>query len=167
MQNTMGQQNSIHAGKGPEKAVQDELGRFLSHVFPDFYVKEEEYTDFGRFDIRITANVGIDEYTWMNYAVLELKALTGGNKTSPFTDTLTLKKQITEGVRQAATYRKPPQPSLIAALLCYDFRAHAWKRGDTCLDHARSYAKKEKVELWRWPLFSTVKEYREYESPDP
>lgn len=153
--------------KGPEKAVQDELGRFLSHVFPGFYVKEEEDTDFGRYDIRMSANVGIDVYTWMNYAVLELKALTGGNKTPPLTNIQTIRNQINEGVRQAATYRKPPEPSLIAALLCYDFRAHAGKRGDTCLDHARKYAKEENVELWRWPLFPTVKEYREYESPDP
>lgn len=153
---------NFKAISGPEKKIQDELGKYLSYVLPLMNIKEEEYVKYGRYDIRITGNAGVDDFTIIHHAVLELKALTGGNKNPPYKDTDTLKKTISDGFTQAAKYREPPEQCIVAALACFDMRFDAAKRGDSCLDHVQTNAKKEKVMLWRRPLFPSAKHYRDY-----
>lgn len=152
----------------PERVVQNEMYRYLRISLPSLTVKEEENVPLGRLDIRLSGRVGSDFYTWVNHAVIELKALTKGNRKLPFTDNKTIKMQIKEGVVQAASYRQPPQPSRIAMLACYDMRPHAGLRKDTCLSHVRPLAKSKQVELRRWPLFPVLGHaFREYAATQP
>lgn len=148
----------------PEKAIQAELLKSLKIAFGGrrFVIKDEEVVETGRLDIRISGPAGVDEFAYVNHAILEIKVLSGGNKKLPFTDTKTLKKQIRDGVIQAASYRDPPEPCRIAILLCYDMRYSCGNRGESCLEHVRKFAKKHDVALRRWPLFPSSKHLREF-----
>jgi hypothetical protein len=139
--------------------------RFLRNTLPEFYLRDEEDTSLGRLDIRITGPTGINPHTFTHHAVLELKALVEGNRTAPFTDTQAVKTHLEDGVRQAASYCKPPEAARIALLACYDMRPSAGARGETCLNHVRDFAATEYVELRRWPLFPTIELMREFEVP--
>ena len=151
----------------PEKAIQNELARYFHFALPRLRAIEEEDTPLGRLDIKLSGPVSSDNSVVINHAVIELKALVGGNKKAPYTNTETIKKHVKEGVRQAASYRKPPSASRIALLSCYDMRAHAGHRGDTCLDHVRRLATRASVEIRRWPLFPSVGALREHLLPEP
>jgi hypothetical protein len=149
----------------PEKAIQGELFRFLRTTFTRLQVAEEEDTPRGRLDLRLTGALADDDTIVVNHAVIELKVITEGNTKPPFTNTEGMKTHIENGVRQAASYRKPPGESRIAMLGCYDMRPHAGQRGDSCLDHIRQFAADECVEVRRWPLFPNVKALREHLMP--
>jgi hypothetical protein len=151
----------------PEKTIQNELFRFLRYTFPELRPIEEEDTPLGRFDIRLTGPVSQDETVVVSHAVIELKVIYGGNRKAPFTDTKAVKDHLQDGVRQAAGYRRPPLASRIAMMGCFDMRVSAGHRGESCLDHVRSFAGAENVVIRRWPLFPTVKALREYVVPAP
>ena len=151
----------------PEKAIQDELVRYLRASLPHLRATEEEDTPLGRLDVRLTGALAEDDTIVVSHAVIELKVLNGGNKKGPFTDTQGLKAHVEKGVRQAASYRKPPGESRIAMLGCYDMRPHAGHRGESCLDHIRQFAHDERVEIRRWPLFPNVEALRVHLVPGP
>lgn len=151
----------------PEKTIQNELFRFLRASLPHLRPVEEEDTPLGRLDIRLSGPVSSDETIVINHAVIELKVLDGGNKTPPFTDTQTIKDHVESGVRQAASYRRPPSASRFALLGCYDMRPHAGTRGESCFDHVRTFAANESVEIRRWPIFPNVAALRAHLVPSP
>lgn len=151
----------------PEKAIQNELVRFLRASLPFLRAVEEEDTPLGRLDVRLSGTLAGDETIVVSHAVIELKVLTQGNKTMPFTNTKGMRTHVEDGVRQAASYRKPPGESRIAMLGCYDMRPHAGQRGDSCLDHVRQFAHDERVEIRRWPLFPNVEALRVHRVPGP
>lgn len=151
----------------PEKAIQNELFRFLHASLPHLRPVEEEDTPLGRLDIRLSGPASTDETIVVNHAVIELKVLGEGNRTPPFTDTQAIKDHVESGVRQAASYRRPPSASRIALLGCYDMRPHASQRGESCLDHIRPLAASESVAVRRWPLFPNVAALRAHLLPGP
>lgn len=152
--------------KRPEKIVQDEMCRYLNRSLPGLRAKDEENVELGRLDVRLLGPASADHSIIVHHAVIELKVLTKGNTKPPFTDTKTVRCHVKEGVRQAASYRKPPEASRIAMLACYDMRHRAGERGETCFDHVTNFAKKEAVEIRRWPLFPSVGELRKFKTPD-
>ncbi len=146
--------------KNAEDTVQLYLSVGLTMAFPHCTVRHEQPDVTGRLDLEIEERDPSDGTTITRHAVLELKVLRSFGSTGITRSDNDTAEWIKTGVEQAASYRDQ-RGVRAAALCCFDMRKTL---SAECFQHVAQMASSLKVELRRWYLFASAKEYRSYEA---
>jgi hypothetical protein len=146
------------ASEDAEAIVQALLKPGLKLAFPTCNIRLEQLQIEGRLDIEIKEVDALDSSQVIKHAVLELKVLRsygvrGRRVGDPYTRTW-----VESGVTQASAYRDGKH-ARAAALCC--FNMHRLNSHDSCFDHVREIADALQVELRRWYIYATSKQYRD------
>ena len=141
-----------------EALVQSHLKAGLTLRFPFCRIRHEQTQTAGRTDLEIERINPLDRSSVTYQAILELKVLRSfRHKGATVSDAVT-KEAVTEGVRQAASYRKTKEARW-SALCCFDMRRS--NDGDeACCAHVQESAGADYVALGRWFLYASPAEYR-------
>ena len=145
--------------KDAEALVQSHLKAGLAMRFPYCTVRHEQAQLAGRTDLEIEQSDPINRNAVTRHAIIELKVLrsywsSGSTVSGTFT-----KKQIKEGVRQAAAYRMEKGVQW-SALCCFDMRKGD-DGDDSCFAQVQECAQVLDVALGRWFLYASSAELRD------
>ena len=141
-----------------ESLIQSHLRIGLMGSFPYCTVRHEQTQTAGRTDLEIEQCSSRDRSEVTYHCVLELKVLRSYRATGTVVSTQDTNTWFDEGVKQAALYRRH-KGSRWSALCCFDMRAID-QSDSACFDHVSEEAATLSVELWRWKLYGSPKDYR-------
>ena len=130
----------------------------LTTAFPSCTIRAEQTQASGRLDLEVEERDWTDASTIVRHAILELKVLksfTSGGVPIGDADVGT---RIVEGIKQAASYRIE-RDARHSALCCFDMRKTF--TAEECFTKVMSRAKRLRVKLCVWHLFSSAKAYRD------
>ena len=129
----------------------------LSSALISCRIKKELTGVSGRYDIAIEQQNPATTTDWIQHAILELKVIksftSGGQKHPPSENQAWLQS----GLEQAYNYQQE-HSSKFSALCCFDMQKE--DHGESCFGHIKENAKTLLVELWRWYIYATSKQYR-------
>ena len=141
-----------------EALVQSHLKAGLTLRFPYCKVRHEQTQTAGRTDLEIERFNPLDRSSVTYQAILELKVLRTFRHTGTSVSDAETKEAISEGVRQAVSYREH-KAARWSALCCFDMRRS--DGGDeACFAHVQGSADAGDVTLKRWFLYASPAEYR-------
>ena len=142
-----------------ESLVQSYLKVGLVMKFPYCTIRHEQTQLTGRTDLEIGQQDPLDRSVSTLHAILELKVLRSFWSTGLTVSDNQTKKWISEGVRQAATYRMDKEARW-SALCCFDMRRD--DAGDeACFADVQDCADALEVMLRRWFLYASAAELRQ------
>lgn len=141
----------------PEAMIQSHLITGLSTALIGCRIRKEQTGVSGRYDIAIEEQDPMNASSWIQHAILELKVIKSFTSTGKEYSTSLNLTWLESGMDQAHCYRNE-NGSKFAALCCFDMQKTDY--GEVCFDHISENAKILVVELWRWYVYATSKEYR-------
>ena len=142
-----------------EALVQSHLKAGLVMRFPYCTIRHEQPQQAGRTDIEIEQRNPHDGAAFTLHAIIELKVLRSFGSTGSKVTQAATERQIREGVRQAAAYRKYKSAEW-SALCCFDMR-RIDVGCDSCFASVRDWAKDLEVLLRRWFLYASTEAHRQ------
>lgn len=149
-----------HPTRYAERVIQGLLRLGVQVDFPTCTPRLEYVLDTGRCDILLEENDTLEPSKTTCHAILELKVLRAFSHKGDSVSTVFTAKAIVDGIDQVSAYSKEKHAA-IAALCCFDMR-EACSRG-SCFDPVRSDAANVGVALAIWFLFSSSKQYRDFQ----
>ena len=141
-----------------EDMVQLYLKVGLSAALPWCTVRHEQPDVVGRLDLEIESCEALDRSKVTRHAILELKVLRSLQKGGTPVSDQAIRDWVESGVKQAAAYRDK-RGAKAAALCCFDMQRA--DTGDQCFDHVRDLATRLAVEMRRWFVFNSSKQFRD------
>jgi hypothetical protein len=140
-----------------ERNIQFALKVALHHALPTAVIREEQPHMVGRLDLEIEEPL-MEEGKSVRHAILELKVLRSCGSTGTAVSATETRKAVKEGLQQAIAYRNARRAKA-AALCCFDMRVKSARK--KCFHGVRATAKREKLELGVWPIYSSAAERRD------
>lgn len=146
-----------HPIKNPEAEIQSHIATGLASKFAGCRIKEEQIGISGRYDIAISEQDPLDSAKWIEHAILELKVIKSYNSAGNKHQDSENKKWLKSGLQQACCY-KTEHGSKYAAVCCFDMQDKDNK--ESCFAHICDEANKLCIELWRWYIYASSKQFR-------
>lgn len=144
--------------KRAESRIAHTLREGLTGAFPTCTIREEQPQPSGRLDLEVEEPLPEDPSQIIRHAILELKVLRSFRSSDVPVPPSENEDSIRDGVRQAASYRDE-RGSRASALCCFDMRTAVV--GAACFEPVRGLARRHRVTLRIWHIFSSARAWRE------